>query len=63
PQRIFWAVTEGIVAAILLVGGGLTALQTAAISAGLPFSILILLMILCLDRVMRVETRRRTEDS
>ena len=43
-QRIFWALTEGAVAAILLIGGGLTALQTAAISTGLPFSVILLLM-------------------
>jgi choline/glycine/proline betaine transport protein len=51
-QRIYWATAEGIVAAILLVGGGLTALQTAAISAGLPFAILILLMIFSLHRAL-----------
>ncbi len=43
-QRIFWAVTEGAVAAVLLVGGGLGALQTAAISTGLPFAIILILM-------------------
>ncbi|QHS17656.1 BCCT family transporter [Halopenitus persicus] len=43
-QRIFWAVTEGIVAAILLWGGGLGALQTAAITTGLPFAFILCLM-------------------
>jgi len=43
-QRIFWAVTEGAVAAILLIGGGLTALQTAAITTGLPFAVILCLM-------------------
>jgi choline/glycine/proline betaine transport protein len=43
-QRIFWAVTEGVVAAILLWGGGLGALQTAAITTGLPFAVILLLM-------------------
>ena len=43
-QRIFWAVTEGAVAAILLWGGGLTALQTAAITTGLPFAVILCLM-------------------
>lgn len=45
PQRIFWAAMEGICAAVLLVGGGLTALQTASILTGLPFAIV--LCILC----------------
>ena len=43
-QRVFWAVTEGGVAAVLLVGGGLTALQTAAITTGLPFAAILTLM-------------------
>lgn len=44
PQRIFWAVSEGVVAAVLLIGGGLVALQTAAIITGLPFAIIIFIM-------------------
>ena len=43
-QRIFWAVTEGAVAALLLYGGGLSALQTAAITTGLPFAVILCLM-------------------
>jgi choline/glycine/proline betaine transport protein len=43
-QRIFWAVTEGTVASVLLIGGGLTALQTAAITTGLPFAVILTLM-------------------
>ena len=43
-QRIFWAVTEGVVAAVLLVGGGLGALQTGVISTGLPFALVLLLV-------------------
>jgi len=44
PQRIFWALTEGAVAAVLLVGGGLKALQTASIITGLPFAIILIIM-------------------
>jgi choline/glycine/proline betaine transport protein len=44
PQRLFWAVTEGVVAAVLLLGGGLVALQTAAIATGLPFAVVVLIM-------------------
>jgi len=43
-QRIFWAVMEGAVAAVLLLGGGLGALQTASITTGLPFAALLLIM-------------------
>jgi choline/glycine/proline betaine transport protein len=43
-QRVFWASMEGAVAAVLLVGGGLGALQTASITTGLPFALLLLIM-------------------
>nr|WP_321411092.1 BCCT family transporter [uncultured Allomuricauda sp.] len=49
-QRIFWALLEGGVAASLLFAGGLKALQSAVISAGLPFAIIILLIIYSLAR-------------
>lgn len=41
-QRIFWAITEGVVAASLLYAGGLKALQSAVISIGLPFAVILL---------------------
>ncbi len=44
PQRVFWAVMEGLLAAVLLIGGGLGALQTAAITSGLPFALVLLVM-------------------
>jgi len=43
-QRIFWAISEGLVAAVLLIGGGLNALQTAAITTGLPFTVILLIV-------------------
>jgi choline/glycine/proline betaine transport protein len=43
-QRLFWAILEGVVAAVLLVGGGLVALQTGAITTGLPFALVLLVM-------------------
>ncbi|MFW5874288.1 MAG: BCCT family transporter, partial [Verrucomicrobiota bacterium] len=48
PQRVFWAVMEGLVAAVLLIGGGLSILQTAAISTGLPFAIVLLFIVYAL---------------
>lgn len=41
-QRVFWASFEGAVAVALLLGGGLAALQAMAVSAGLPFTIVLL---------------------
>ncbi|WP_248896031.1 BCCT family transporter [Haloplanus halobius] len=43
-QRVFWAIIEGVVAATLLWGGGLGALQTAVITTGLPFAVILCLM-------------------
>ena len=44
PTRVSWAVFEGLIAAVLLIGGGLTALQTASIVTGLPFAVVLLLI-------------------
>jgi choline/glycine/proline betaine transport protein len=41
-QRVFWAVMEGVIASVLLIGGGLTTLQTASVSTGLPFALVLL---------------------
>lgn len=46
-QRVFWAVFEGVIAGALLFGGGgdaLGALQAAAITTGLPFTLVLLVM-------------------
>ena len=49
-QRIYWALAEGAVAAVLLAGGGLIALQTAAITVGLPFALILVPICLGLYR-------------
>ncbi|MGP5175952.1 BCCT family transporter [Psychrobacter immobilis] len=49
-QRLFWAIMEGLIAAILLAAGGLGALQAAAIVAGLPFALVIFVMMYALLR-------------
>lgn len=54
-QRVFWAFTVGGVAAVLLFGGGLKALQTAAITTGLPFALLLVLMTRSLFKGVRKE--------
>ncbi|MER0237828.1 BCCT family transporter [Fulvimarina sp. MAC8] len=43
-QRVFWATFEGLIAIALLLGGGLAALQAAAIATGFPFVILLLIL-------------------
>ncbi|OWZ82824.1 BCCT family transporter [Natranaerobius trueperi] len=60
-QRAFWAILEGIVAAVLLLIGGekaLLALQTAVISTGLPFAVVLVAMAFALIKGIE-ETRKR----
>ncbi|MEB3366555.1 BCCT family transporter [Saccharopolyspora mangrovi] len=60
-QRLFWAVLEGVIAAVLLLAGGaaggeaLGALQTASIVAGLPFCVVLLFLCWGLVRGLRTE--------
>jgi BCCT family betaine/carnitine transporter len=42
-QRVFWCIFEGLIAIALLLGGGLGALQAAAVTTGLPFALVLLL--------------------
>jgi choline/glycine/proline betaine transport protein len=56
-QRVFWAIAEGAVAAVLLMAGGLEALQDIITVLGFPFFLLGLVIILCLVLAMREEVR------
>ena len=58
-QRLFWALLEGVVAAVLLMVGGLGALQSATIAAALPFTLVIMLAFVGLFRAWSIETARR----
>lgn len=57
PQRVFWAVIEGVIAIALLLGGGLVALQAMAVSTGLPFAIVLLLGCISLVKGLLSEPR------
>lgn len=59
-QRIFWAVTQGVVAAVLMAGGGLLALQSAAIMTGLPFTLVLVMMCFGLYRSFKQEMPAKT---
>lgn len=55
-QRVFWAFLEGIIAiSVLLIGGeaALTTLQSAVIILGLPFSIILLIIIFSLTKELQ----------
>ncbi|TKS56613.1 BCCT family transporter [Mesohalobacter halotolerans] len=60
-QRIFWAVAEGAVAAVLLIGGGLGALQTASVATGLPFALILLIMCYSLYKGLEEEITKREQ--
>lgn len=58
-QRVFWALMAGAVAAVLLVAGGLAALQTGAIAGGFPLAAIMLLVCYGLFRALRSEVHRQ----
>ncbi|WP_425448365.1 BCCT family transporter [Dethiothermospora halolimnae] len=63
PQRVFWACMEGLVAAILLLIGGkkaLSALQTAVISTGLPFAIILTMISIMLFESVHHSYKKQT---
>ncbi|EAR20975.1 BCCT family transporter [Nitrococcus mobilis] len=78
-QRLFWAVMEGLIAAVLLIAGAATggdalgALQTGAVTTGLPFCAVLLLMCYTLykalsqeqlpNRISMVDDRSESEES
>ena len=59
-QRLFWAILEGVVAAALLLSGGLTALQSAVIATGLPFALVLLVLTFSLKKGLNEYTGVQT---
>ncbi len=57
PQRVFWAVFEGLVAIALILGGGLVALQAMAVSTGLPFTLVLLASTVAIIKGLMSEPR------
>jgi len=53
--RIFWGLASGAVAGVLMLSGGLSALQTASIVAGLPIAVALLLMCYGIARTLHDE--------
>lgn len=54
-QRAFWAILEGAVASVLLLAGGLSALQTMTIASALPFAIIMMIAALGMWRALVIE--------
>jgi BCCT family betaine/carnitine transporter len=59
PQRVFWAIFEGLVAVALILSGGLVALQAMAVSTGLPFAIVLLASTVAIVKGLMSEPRAR----
>lgn len=57
PQRVFWCTFEGVVAIVLMLGGGLVALQAMAVSTGFPFAIVLLVSCVSLVKGLMEEPR------
>jgi choline/glycine/proline betaine transport protein len=60
-HRAVWGIGQGLVAAILLMSGGLAALQAASIIAALPFSVIMLAMCYSLILGLKQESQRQVE--
>lgn len=57
-QRIFWAVSQGVVAIALLLAGGLQALQSASIIIALPFVFVMLIACWGMYKALSLESIR-----
>ncbi|OCC23342.1 choline transporter [Croceicoccus estronivorus] len=61
-QRLFWSMCAGGIAAVLLVAGGLEALQTAAIASALPFAVVMIFICYGLYRALSMESQGTSTD-
>lgn len=59
-QRVFWATSAGVVASVLLLAGGLTALQTMTITSALPFSLIMIISAVGMWRALVIEGHHHT---
>ena len=63
--KIFWGVVKGFVAAVLLITGGLTAVQTIAIVAAFPFMLVCVALMISMFKSFRKDpfmTRKQTSE-
>lgn len=58
-QRVFWCALEGLIAAMLLLAGGLGALQSATIATALPFALIMLVLVWALFKGMASDVAQR----
>lgn len=58
-QRIYWTGSVGVIAAVLLLADGLSALQTMTIASALPFAIVLCFALFGLVKALRIEAYKR----
>ncbi len=58
-QRVYWCLLLGFIAALLLLAGGLAALQAATLVAALPFAVIMILISIGLVRQMNADVAGR----
>lgn len=58
-QKLYWAIGVGVIALVLILAGGLEALQTMTIASALPFSIVLLISIYGLVKALRVDLTKK----
>ncbi|MDX1500050.1 MAG: BCCT family transporter [Woeseiaceae bacterium] len=56
-QRTFWCILAGLVAAALMLGGGMASLQALTISVGLPFCLVLIVMCIGIYRGLRQDAQ------
>lgn len=62
-QRVYWCSLEGLAAALLLLAGGLGALQAATLVAALPFAVIMILLAAGLVRQMNADVAGRVVET
>ena len=58
-QRVFWSALTGVVALVMLLVGGLRALQTITIATALPFSVILLVSAYGLLKALAVDATKK----
>ncbi len=61
--RVFWAIAIGLLTIAMLMANGITALQSATVIMGLPFSFVMLLVMAGLYKSLRLEDYRKASRS
>jgi len=56
-QRVFWAIFQGLTAIVLLLAGGLGALQAASVTTGIPFALVLIGMCVAIWKGLASERR------